>query len=68
MSNNLTFTKIFIKKYNKFNPKRLNYNDNIQVKALKATPSGFLPSGWTQDIRNRMVREYNQNDFQFLKI
>jgi hypothetical protein len=28
------------------------------IKAMKITPSGLLPAGWTQDLRNRMTRYF----------
>ena len=59
---------LFKAKMNRKSKRKLNFTDNIQIKALKATPSGLLPAGWTRDLRNRMVRHFNQNDFQFLKI
>lgn len=32
------------------------------------TPSGLIPSGWTKDLRNRLVRHYRLYDFQFMKL
>lgn len=43
-------------------------NDCIKVKSLKITPSGLIPTGWTTDLRNRMVRHFQDYDYQFLKI
>lgn len=43
-------------------------NDNIQVKSIKMTPSGFIPMGWNRDLRNRLSRNYPDNDFQFLRL
>lgn len=68
MTKGQSLLKIFNKKYVKQKNKVCNFNDNIQVKALKATPSGLIPAGWTRDLRNRMTRHFNKNDFQFLKI
>lgn len=60
--------RVFKMKLKRKEKKKLNFKDNIQVKALKATPSGLLPAGWTRDLRNRMVRQFNTSDYQFLKI
>lgn len=70
MQNGSKLLDVFTTKLKKCKNKKnkFNYHDNIEVKALKVTPSGLLPAGWTRDLRNRLVRQYRNYDFQFLKI
>lgn len=32
------------------------------------TPSGLVPAGWNIDIRNRLSRNFPNNDFQFMRV
>lgn len=70
MQNGTKLLNLFKAKFDKCKKRKnkFNYNDNIEVKALKITPSGLLPAGWTRDLRNRLVRQYKNYDFQFLKV
>lgn len=71
----LNLVEIFKKKINsKKQQKKDKQNDtdkvkdNIVVKSIKMTPSGLIPMGWNKDLRNRLSRNYPNNDFQFLRL
>jgi hypothetical protein len=58
-----------MKNNEKIKIKDTNRNNHcIKVKSLKATPSGLIHTGWATDLRNRMVRHFQDYDYQFLKI
>lgn len=50
-------------------PKRIEKNENtIAVPTFKFTPSGLVPAGWNKDLRNRLLKHYNTQDYQFMKL
>ena len=56
------------KNHKKKSAKKDNNNSMIRTPSFKMTPSGIIPSGWTQDLRNRLVEHYKEYDYQFMKL